>query len=184
MALSAFLGPVLLGTLFDRVGRTPLISTCYALSAGLLVAAGWLFTDTSASPWTVTLAWSAVFFVASAGASGAYLTISEIFPLELRGMAVACFYSFATLIGGFAAPTLFAYLVDVGSRHLIFVGYLGAAGLMLLAAVVDLFLGIPAAGRPLEEVTPPLGAEAERASAPLRRRRHPATAMNQPTIAP
>jgi MFS family permease len=183
MAVAAFMGPLLLGPLFDRVGRTRMISTCYVLAAVLLVPAGWLFTNENLSPWVVSAAWSAVFFVGSAGAAGAYLTISEVFPLELRGMAVAFFYASATMVGGFGAPALFGYLVDAGSRHNLYIGYVGAAVLMLAAAVVDMALGVRAERRPLEEVAPPLGADAAAASAPLRTAQ-PATAMNQPTIAP
>ncbi len=185
MSMAAFLGPLLLGRLFDRIGRTPMIASCYAASAALLVLSGWLFTDPSRSPWAITAAWSAAFFVGSAGAAGAYLTISEVFPLELRGMAVAFFYALATMAGGFVAPTLFAYLIDTGDRHLLFLGYLAAAALMAAAAAVDAVFGLPAERRPLEQVTAPLGADAERASAPLRvRGPQPAAAMNQPTIAP
>jgi hypothetical protein len=100
-------------------------------------------------------------------------------------MAVAFFYALATMAGGFVAPTLFAHLVDTGDRHLLFLGYLAAAALMAAAAAVDVVFGLPAERRPLEQVTAPLGADAERASAPLRARgRQPAAAMNQPTIAP
>jgi MFS family permease len=102
------------------------------------------------------LAWSAIFFVASAAASAAYLTASEIFPLEMRALAIACFYAIGTAAGGIIAPWLFGVLIGVGSRWYIFAGYAVAALLMAIAAGVEWFVGIDAEGRSLESIAPPL----------------------------
>ena len=105
------------------------------------------------------LAWSAIFFFASAAASAAYLTASEIFPLEMRALAIAVFYALGTAVGGIAAPWVFGRLIGTDSRWYIFEGYLFAALLMLAAAGVEAWLGVDAERRPLEEITAPLSAE-------------------------
>ena len=112
-AIGNFLGPLVLGPLFDRWGRRVMIPLTYALSGVLLLATGGLFVAGALNALTQTLAWMLVFFVASAAASSAYLTVSELFPVELRGMAIAVFYAFGTLVGA-GAPALFGAIVDTG----------------------------------------------------------------------
>jgi MFS family permease len=130
-----------------------MIAATYALSGALLLATGGLFVAGLLDATTQALAWSVVFFVASAAASSAYLTVSELFPVEIRGMAIAVFVSFAFLVGGAAAPWLFGKIVDTGSRWSLFAGYALAAALMLGAAVVARWLGVDAEGRSLEHLT-------------------------------
>ncbi|RYE89661.1 MAG: MFS transporter [Myxococcales bacterium] len=146
-----FLGPLLLGRLFDRWGRRPMIAGTYALSGVLLVATGVMFVAGWFDALTQTLAWSVVFFFASAAASSAYLTVSELFPVELRGLAIAVFYAFATLVGA-TAPALFGAIVDSGRPTNLLAGYALASALMLAAAVVAWFLGFDAEGRSLEQI--------------------------------
>jgi MFS family permease len=155
LAAGNFLGPLLLGKLFDTVGRRVMIAGTYAISAVLLAGTGYLFAIGAFSAVTQTLAWSAIFFFASAAASAAYLTASEIFPLGMRAMAIAIFYALGTAIGGILAPWFFGQLIGTGSRWAIFDGYLFAAGLMAAAAAVALWLGVDAEGRALEELALP-----------------------------
>jgi MFS family permease len=155
-ALGNFLGPVLLGRLFDTLGRRRMIAFTYAASGGMLLLTGYLFQQGALSAVTHTLLWSCAFFFASAAASSAYLTVSEIFPLELRGLAIAIFYAIGTGTGGLLAPTLFGVLIQSQSRAELFAGYVFAAVLMLGAALVALKLGVAAERRPLEEVARPL----------------------------
>jgi MFS family permease len=151
-AVGNFLGPVLLGRRFDRWGRRRMIPLTFGLSGILLLATGGLFVGGYLDATTQTIAWAVVFFVASAAASSAYLTVSELFPVELRGMAIAVFYAFGTLIGAFA-PTLFGMIVDTGDPMRLFAGYAFASALMLVAAVVARAYGIDAEGRSLESLT-------------------------------
>jgi MFS family permease len=151
-AVGNFLGPLLLGPLFDRVGRRTMIPLTYAVSGILLLVTGGLFVSGALDAVTQTIAWMVVFFVASAAASSAYLTVSELFPVELRGMAIAVFYAVATLAGA-GAPLLFGAIVDTGSPSSLFAGYALGSVLMLGAAVVARKLGVDAEGRPLEEIT-------------------------------
>ena len=151
-AIGNFLGPLLLGPLFDRWGRRAMIPLTYALSGVLLLATGSLFVAGALNAVTQTLAWMLVFFVASAAASSAYLTVSELFPVELRGMAIAVFYAFATLAGA-SAPAIFGAIVDTGDPQRLFAGYGLAAAMMLAAAVVGRVYGVDAEGRSLEELT-------------------------------
>ena len=151
-AIGNFLGPLLLGPLFDRWGRRAMIPLTYALSGVLLLATGSLFVVGALNAVTQTLAWMIVFFVASAAASSAYLTVSELFPVELRGMAIAVFYAFATLAGA-SAPAIFGAIVDTGDPQRLFAGYCLAAAMMLAAAVVGRVYGVDAEGRSLEELT-------------------------------
>ena len=151
-AIGNFLGPLLLGPLFDRWGRRAMIPLTYALSGVLLLATGSLFVAGALNAVTQTLAWMLVFFVASAAASSAYLTVSELFPVELRGMAIAVFYAFATLAGA-SAPAIFGAIVDTGDPQRLFAGYCLAAAMMLAAAVVGRVYGVDAEGRSLEELT-------------------------------
>jgi MFS family permease len=157
-AAGNFLGPLLLGRLFDTLGRRRMITATYAVSGILMALTGWLFTIGVLSAAHQTLAWTAIFFVASAAASSAYLTVGESFPLEMRAIAIALFYAFGTGMGGVAGPWLFGVLIDTGERISIFWGYLLGGGLMLGAAVVAAVLAVPAERRPLEDVAPPLSA--------------------------
>ncbi len=154
------LGPLVLGPLFDRIGRRRMIATTYALSGiGLLaIAAG--FDAGVLDATTQTLAWSAVFFFASAAASSAYLTVSEVFPLEMRALAISIFYAVGTGIGGFAAPALFGALIASGERVNVVQGYILGALLVLGAAAIAWRWAIDAERRPLEAVAPPLGSAA------------------------
>ncbi|MBX6425517.1 MAG: MFS transporter [Variibacter sp.] len=152
------LGPLLLGRLFDSVGRRPMIAFTYAASGLLLAGSGWLFAQGLLTAQTQTLAWMTIFFFASAAASSAYLTVSETFPLEVRALAIAFFYAVGTGIGGIAGPLVFGALIESGSRSRVFAGYLFGATLMLGAAAVVLRWGINAERRPLEEVARPLAA--------------------------
>jgi MFS family permease len=155
-ALANFLGPLALGRLFDRFGRRTMISATYALSAASLLATGALFAAGSLTAYAQTAMWSVIFFVASAAASSAYLTVSEIFPLELRALAIAMFYALGTAAGGMLAPWLFGVLIGSGSRTSVFMGYALGAVLMLAAAVVEVWLGVGAERKSLEQVAPPL----------------------------
>ncbi|MGE0210119.1 MAG: MFS transporter [Parvibaculaceae bacterium] len=155
-AAGNFLGPVLLGRLFDTLGRRPMIAFTYAMSGLLLAFSGWLFAEGFLSAAGQTVAWMVIFFFASAAASSAYLTVSETFPLEIRALAIAFFYAVGTGVGGVVGPVLFGALIDTGSRFSVFGGYLLGAVLMLLAAAVAWRWGVPAERRPLEDVASPL----------------------------
>ncbi|HZZ36906.1 MAG TPA: MFS transporter, partial [Caulobacteraceae bacterium] len=155
-ALGNFMGPLLLGRLFDTLGRRTMITATYALAGALLILVGWLFARGALSAEALTAAWSVIFFFASAGASAAYLTVGECFPLETRAMVIALFYAFGTGLGGVGGPALFGALIESHSRDAIFLGYMLGGGLMLLAAVVESLLGVPAEQRPLEDIAPPL----------------------------
>ena len=153
------LGPLVLGPLFDTLGRRRMIAATYALSGmGLaLTGLGFLFDALDAT--TQTLAWSGVFFLASAAASSAYLTVSEVFPLEMRAMSISIFYAVGTAVGGFAAPALFGALIATGSRGNVFMGYVVGAALVLVAAAIAWRFAVDAECKPLEHVAPPLGVE-------------------------
>jgi MFS family permease len=155
-ALGNFLGPLLLGRFFDSVGRKPMISSTYAIAGCLLAVTGYLFWQGALTSATQTLAWSCVFFFASAGASAAYLTVSEIFPLEIRAMAIAFFFVVAQG-AGIVAPWLYGKLIETSATS-IFYGYLLGAGMMLVGAFVELLLGVKAEGRSLESIATPLSA--------------------------
>ena len=159
-AAGNFAGPLLLGRLFDTLGRRAMITATYALSGVLMAVTGWLFTIGVLDAVQQTMAWTAIFFVASAAASSAYLTVGESFPLEMRAIAIALFYAFGTGVGGVAGPALFGALIDTGSRVSILWGYLLGGGLMVGAAIVAAFLAVPAERRALEDVAPPLSSAA------------------------
>jgi len=156
-AAGNFLGPLLLGRLFDTLGRRTMIVATYALSGLLLFVTAWLFVHGHLDARTQTIAWSIVFFFASAAASSAYLTVSESFPLELRALAIALFYAFGTALGGIAGPWLFGRLIGSGERMSIGWGYALGASLMLIGAAAAWLLGIAAERRSLEDVAAPLG---------------------------
>jgi len=151
-AFGNLLGPILLGPFFDRIGRRVMIATTYSLTGVLLALTGFLFAKSAVDSRELTVMCCLVFFFASAAASSAYLTVSELFPVELRGMAIAVFYAAGTGAGGVLAPTIFGALVGTGSRVELFHGYLFAAGLMIVAGIVAAVLALPAERRSLEEI--------------------------------
>jgi MFS family permease len=159
LAAGNFFGPLILGRLFDTVGRRVMIAGTYALAGILLAGTGYLFVQGFFTAATQTLAWSAIFFVASAAASSAYLTASEVFPLEMRALAIAVFYALGTGAGGIVAPWVFGDLIGTGSRWYIFYGYLAASALMLLAAGVSALFGVDAEQKSLESIAAPLSAK-------------------------
>ncbi|RZI75908.1 MAG: MFS transporter [Variovorax sp.] len=166
-ALGNVLGPLLLGPLFDRVGRRRMIGLTYVLSGvglaltGAAFMAGWLNALTQA------LCWSAVFFLASAAASSAYLTVSEVFPLEMRALAISVFYAVGTGAGGFAAPLLFGMLIETGSRGAVTVGYAIGAVLVVVAGLIAWRYAVDAERRSLEDIAPPMGAAEASRSGPV-----------------
>jgi MFS family permease len=157
-AIGNFLGPLVLGRLFDTVGRRIMITATYGLSGVLMALTGWMFALGWLDAVQQTLAWTVIFFFASAAASSAYLTVGESFPLEVRAIAIALFYAFGTGVGGVVGPLLFGALIDTGSRVSIFYGYLLGGVLMIVAAIVAGFLAANAERRSLEDVAPPLSA--------------------------
>jgi len=159
IALGNALGPILIGRLFDTVGRKPMIILTYALSGALMALNGWLFQEGRLNAQTQSLLWSATFFIASAAASSAYLTVSEVFPLEIRGLAISLFYAVGTLVGGAFAPMLFGYLVGTGQRGALSAGYIGAAAAMMGAAAIEAWLGVKAERQSLENIAQPLSAK-------------------------
>jgi len=155
-ALGNALGPFVIGHLFDTIGRKQMIAATYGISGVLLALTGWLFHAGLLTAQTQTLAWTIIFFIASAAASSAYLTVSEIFPLEIRALAIAIFYAVGTLAGGVFAPLLFGWIIGTGSRSGLLIGYLFAAALMIMGALVELWIGVPAERQPLEHIAAPL----------------------------
>jgi len=158
-ALGNVLGPLLLGHLFDTIGRKQMITLTYGLAGILLALTGWLFHAGLLTAQTQTLAWTIIFFIASAAASSAYLTVSEIFPLEIRAVAIAISYAIGTLAGGVGAPLLFGWIIGTGSITALFTGYLLAAALMIFGAITEAWIGVPAERRPLEHVAAPLSSK-------------------------
>jgi MFS family permease len=155
-AAGNFLGPLLLGRLFDTLGRRAMITLTYGVSGILLALSGYLFSIGVLSAQTQTIAWMVIFFFASPAASAAYLTVSETFPLEVRALAIALFYAIGTGIGGVAGPALFGALIDTGSRNSVFAGYLLGSVLMVVAAAVAWRYAIAAERKSLESVARPL----------------------------
>ena len=155
-AVGCFFGPVVLGPLYDRWGRKPMIALTYGLSGLMLLGVIYPFTHGMFTARTLDIAFSAIFFVASSAASAAYLTVSEIFPLEIRAFAIAVFYAIGTLAGGVGAPILFGELIASGSRTNVGWGYAIGSVLMLFGAVAELLIGVEAAGRSLEDISKPL----------------------------
>jgi MFS family permease len=158
-AIGNFLGPLLLGRFFDTVGRKPMIAGTYILSGVLLIITGILFNGGTLTATSQTIAWCVIFFFASAGASAAYLTVSEIFPMETRAMAIAFFYAFGTIVGGFGGPLLFGALIASGEPGDVFVGYVIGAVLMIFGGIVQAIMGVESAQRDLEDIAPPLSAQ-------------------------
>ncbi|HEV2169788.1 MAG TPA: MFS transporter [Candidatus Binatus sp.] len=155
-AISNFLGPLLLGRFFDTIGRRQMIAGTYAASAVVLAITGWMFVHGMLTSFEQASLWTLMFFFASPAASSAYLTVSEIFPLEIRALAIAVFYSSGTAVGGIVAPWFFGMLIDTGSREALFSGYMIAVALMLTAAIVEALLGVPAERKSLEQIAAPL----------------------------
>jgi MFS family permease len=155
-AAGNFLGPLLLGRLFDTLGRRAMIALTYGVSGILLALSGYLFEIGVLSAQSQTIAWMVIFFFASPAASAAYLTVSETFPLEVRALAIALFYAVGTGIGGVAGPALFGALIDTGSRSSVFAGYLLGSGLMIAAAVIAWRYAVAAERQALESVARPL----------------------------
>src|SRR5262245_32852661 len=155
-AIGNFLGPVLLGRLFDTRGRRPMIAFTYIVSGLLLALTGWLFMRNAIDATTQTACWTIIFFFASCAASSAYLTVSETFPLEIRAFAIAFFFAVGTGIGGIFAPSLFGLLIDTGSRVSVFWGYLLGSALMIIAGWIAWRWGVDAERKSLEDVARPL----------------------------
>jgi MFS family permease len=160
-AASNFVGALVLSPLFDSIGRVRMITGTYVVSGLLLGVTGFFLGDFSAV--TLTLMGSIIFFIASAGASAAYLTASEIFPMETRALCIAFFYAIGTAAGGIAGPLLFGYLIDhataSGDISKIAIGYFIGSALMIAGGVVEAFLGVKAEGQSLESIAQPLTAE-------------------------
>ena len=157
-AIGNFIGPLTVGRLFDTIGRKPMITATYFLSGALLLVSGWMFREGVLTARTQAFCWTVIFFVASSAASSAYLTVSEIFPLEIRGMAIALFYACGTLVGGVVGPAFFGYLIGTKSREHLFWGYLLGSMLMIIAACVEWRIGVSAERQSLESVSTPLSA--------------------------
>ncbi|MFD5379207.1 MFS transporter [Streptomyces griseoincarnatus] len=158
IAAGNFLGPLLLGKLFDTVGRRVMISGTYVLSGALLFGTAWLFDRGSLTAATMTACWCVVLFFASAGASSAYLTVSEIFPMETRAMSIAFFYAIGTAAGGISGPLLFAELTSTGVVGDTVLAFQIGAGLMVAAGIVAAILAVNAERRSLEDIATPLSA--------------------------
>jgi MFS family permease len=157
-AAGNFLGPLLLGRWFDTVGRKPMIAGTYILSGVLLLFTGYLFQRGLLTATAQTFCWTIIFFFASAGASAAYLTVSEIFPMETRAVCIAFFYAFGTALGGISGPAIFGRLIQTHSATAVFTGYGIGAILMIVAGLIEMAIGVEAAGRELEDVAEPLSA--------------------------
>lgn len=157
-AFANFLGPVVMGHFFDTVGRRPMIAATFTIAALLLGVTGYLFWLDRLTVMSQVGLWTAMFVFASPAGSAAYLTVSEVFPLEIRALAIALFYSLGTAIGGIIAPWLFGRLIESGSRGELLFGYLIACALMLTAAAVEIVYGIAAENTSLEKLAAPLSA--------------------------
>jgi MFS family permease len=159
IAVGNLLGPLLLGRLFDSVGRKPMIAGTYILSGALLFVTAYLFHRGALDATTMTACWCVVLFFASAGASAAYLTVSEVFPMETRAMAIAFFYAIGTAAGGISGPLLFSALVSSGKVTDTVIAFSVGASLMVLAGIVEIILGVRAERQPLEAIAQPLTAQ-------------------------
>ena len=158
--IANFLGALALGRLFDTFGRREMITATYFIGGLGMLVNGYLIANTGASVWVFVGVLCLTFFFASAAASSAYLTVSEIFPLETRAMAIALFYAIATGIGGAIGPLYYGKVVDGGNPDAVFVAFAITAALMIIASVVEWFLGVQAEQKHLEEIAEPLSAEA------------------------
>jgi MFS family permease len=161
LALGNFIGPLVLGRFFDSIGRKKMITATYGISGLLLIGSALMFKAGHMGPTGQDIWFTGIFFVASSAASSAYLTVSEVFPLEIRAFAISIFYAVGTLVGGVGAPILFAHLISSGNRSQLFWGYLLGAALMLLGAGTELKLGVNAERQSLESISTPLQASAQ-----------------------
>ena len=161
IAIGNFLGPLLLGRFFDTVGRKPMIAGTYVGSGVLLFVTAWLFDQGELSATTMTACWTAVLFLASAGASSAYLTVSEIFPMETRAMAIAFFFAIGTAIGGITGPLLFAHLTSSGKVSDTVTAFVIGAAIMCAAGIVAALFAVDAEQKGLEEIAEPISATSE-----------------------
>jgi MFS family permease len=182
-AVGNLVGPIVLGPLFDTLGRKPMIAGTYILSGVLLLITGYLFKQNQLDATSLTVSWSVVFFFASAGVSAAYLTVSEIFPMETRALAIAVFFAVGTGIGGIIGPQIFGRLVPTGNATDVFYALALGAVLMIVGGVVEIVFGVKAERKGLEGIAKPLTAvtstaesRVERASAARTRSGHPRTA--------
>jgi MFS family permease len=157
-AVGNLLGPIVLGRLFDTVGRKPMIAGTYILSGVLLLITAFLFDHHQLTATSLTICWSVVFFFASAGVSAAYLTVSEIFPMETRALAIALFYAVGTGIGGIIGPQLFGRLIPTGKTSDVFVALAVGSGLMIVGGLAEIAFGVKAERRRLEGIARPLTA--------------------------
>jgi MFS family permease len=160
IAVGNLFGPLVLGRFFDTIGRKPMITVTYLLSGFLLLLTALLFSEGLLTAFTMTACWCAVLFFASAGASSAYLTVSEVFPMETRALAISVFYAVGTAAGGISGPLLFSALVSTGKVSDTVIAFSVGAVLMIIAGVVEMFLGVRAEQRSLEDIATPLTAEA------------------------
>jgi MFS family permease len=158
-ALSNFFGPVLLGHLFDTVGRKPMIAGTYIGSAIVLAVLTILFVNDTLGLWGFMAFLLATFFLASAGASSAYLTVSEIFPMETRALAIAFFYAIGTAVGGITGPFLFGRMIETGEQSQVAIAFFCGAAVMAIGGVVEIFLGVKAEQKELESIAKPLTAQ-------------------------
>jgi MFS family permease len=159
-AFGNFIGPLALGHFFDTIGRRQMIAATFTIAGLMLAVSGYFFWRGTLTVTSQTILWTVMFFFASPAGSSAYLTVSEIFPLEMRALAIAIFYSLGTAIGGIVAPWLFGRLIDSGSRFELFGGYIIASVLMLAAAVVEIVFGVAAEQASLEKIAAPLSSAA------------------------
>ncbi len=157
-AVGNLLGPLVLGRLFDSVGRKPMIAGTYVLSGALLLLTGYLFEQHQLTATSRTVCWSVVFFFASAGVSAAYLTVSEVFPMETRALCIALFYAVGTGIGGIIGPQLFGPMVATGKTSQVFLALAIGAGLMIVGGLAEIAFGVRAERRPLEGIAKPITA--------------------------
>ena len=155
-AVASFLGPLILGRLFDTIGRKPMITATYGIAGLMLAGVSYPFAHGTIGLKGLGICFTVIFFVASSAASAAYLTVSEIFPLEMRAFAIAVFYAIGTMIGGVGAPLLFGELISTGSKIHVAEGWVLGAALMLFAAGMEAWVGVEAAGQSLEAVSKPL----------------------------
>ena len=158
-AIGNFIGPLTLGRLFDTIGRKPMVAFCYLSSAVMMMVTAILFANDSLSATSFIALLTFTFFLASAGASSAYLTVSEIFPLETRALAIAFFFAIGTAAGGITGPLLFGHLIDSGELTTAAIGFYIGAATMAIGGIAELFLGVKAEGKSLEEVAEPLTAQ-------------------------
>jgi MFS family permease len=160
-AASNFLGPLTLGRLFDTVGRKPMVSLTYLGSALITAVLGVFLLGNDLTTWSFMAFILAIFFLASAGASSAYLTVSEIFPMETRALSIAFFYAVGTAAGGIAGPLLFGHLINTGSQDKVAIGFFVGAVVMAIGGIAELAFGVKAEQRQLEDIAEPLTAEGE-----------------------